>query len=514
VSLSRRNCGSSTIACALVVLVAGCGRLGYEQRSYDGPIPRDAAPSDAAPSDAARVVLDGCFATDELCNGADDDCDGPVDEGVCGGDGVLEVHQLSSAEGATNGTGIALAPGGRIIAVGTARGALSLDRDTPIGTVSSGIAKMFALSISGGELEAGIHVDASSSEGGGVSLAAGRARAYGSFAGSFMAPDGATLTARDESDLLEVELAGTDLEVRALAYDGQQLDPAPSVGPTATPCFAFAFGGQLDTPQGTWTNDSGADYRVECPSLPAFWQRFGGTTNHELSGVSFDGTSVVVTVNHYTPLVVGDSELTADATDFRTNGFIGAFGADRTILWNHAADGSSPVTIEHPVPDGSGGVWVHGTIGDGVTIAGRSVPQAVVGLHSFIAHFDRDGALLTLRNAADSGAVFVTGLVYGADGPIAAATVLDDTASFGVDEYAASQAPVFVVRYDASGEVVSTTLVANRTISLYRDALIARDGAGRLAIMGQFSGNLTLPGQPMLSPAGMSGDLFIAVIAE
>lgn len=82
------------LAIALLSVVAGCGRVGYQQTraaSVDAPLdasaldaaftPMPDAPLDAAITvDAALADDSPCFAVPESCNGLDDDCDLRVDE--------------------------------------------------------------------------------------------------------------------------------------------------------------------------------------------------------------------------------------------------------------------------------------------------------------------------------------------------------------------------------------------------------------------------------------------------
>ena len=99
--MSRRRI---VVACALAVLVTGCTVEPYcltcDDAAVDAPVDagRDGGPDagrDAGlPADVPPERPDGCL-DDELCNGFDDDCDGPVDEGIdisrdlenCGGCG-------------------------------------------------------------------------------------------------------------------------------------------------------------------------------------------------------------------------------------------------------------------------------------------------------------------------------------------------------------------------------------------------------------------------------------------
>jgi hypothetical protein len=99
--VSRRRI---VVACALAVLVTGCTVEPYcltcDDAAVDAPVDagRDGGPDagrDAGlPADVPPERPDGCL-DDELCNGFDDDCDGPVDEGIdtsrdlenCGGCG-------------------------------------------------------------------------------------------------------------------------------------------------------------------------------------------------------------------------------------------------------------------------------------------------------------------------------------------------------------------------------------------------------------------------------------------
>src|SRR6185436_18464318 len=114
------------------------------------------ASSDASAGDAAGT--DAC--APEICNGADDDCDGVADDGACGPGEIVAIHRLSCVR-TTSVAAVGLAANGRIVVSGNAEGVLVLDGLTPVGTISSGAARMFALALRGNALEAGVRIDAS-----------------------------------------------------------------------------------------------------------------------------------------------------------------------------------------------------------------------------------------------------------------------------------------------------------------------------------------------------------------
>ena len=167
------------LAFALLLVVAGCGRVGYRQTrrevvdapldasSFDAaftPTP-DASRDAAAAVDVAVLSDTPCFAVAESCNGLDDDCDTRVDETftrVASWDACSTVPRVGSVTLATYSwdsadalVGASIVEGGIEYASGlTTPGALLLDVTRTLGnllvTPATGEPRFFAMPFVGG----------------------------------------------------------------------------------------------------------------------------------------------------------------------------------------------------------------------------------------------------------------------------------------------------------------------------------------------------------------------------
>ena len=289
----------------------------------------------------------------------------------------------------------------------------------------------------------------------------------------------------------------------------------------------FRAGGDFDgdgapdlTAQGTSDSSAGNDafvVRYDASGAIAWARSISGPNNDTATGVTVDEEGRVTVTGSFRFDTDFDNDGTPDATAPASTAYVAQYEPDGALRWVYVVPvGGGSVTPRGVAPDGTGGAFVTGRYDGSPDFDGDGAPDAsaAVGAHLFVLRLDASGEVVWVASA--DGDNFSDGYRAAPDGAGGAyvAGSFSGTVDFdgdGTNETAsAGSRDAFLARFDASGTLGSVTRYGEAGFDEAYD--VAPDGAGEIVIVGGFRSAIDLDSDGMddLTTSGFDSDGFVA----
>ncbi|MEZ4965120.1 MAG: tail fiber domain-containing protein [Saprospiraceae bacterium] len=229
----------------------------------------------------------------------------------------------------------------------------------------------------------------------------------------------------------------------------------------------------------------------------------GGTDYEESHAIATDAAGNAYATGYFNgTITVGSTTLTATGS---SDIFIVKYDPSGNVLWAVSGGGTNNDSSEGIATDAAGNVYVTGAFSQMANFGGQTVANAV-GSSIFIVKYDASGNVVWATNAVGTS-VNCGDITTDASGNVfVVGNFANTTTSFGgISLTSGGNYDVFIAKYDASGNAVWA--VADGGSGFDQGLGIATDASGKVYATGDFRGTADFGGK-ILTSAGVS-DVFV-----